>query len=183
MASGNGYWVSTVDNNVTDPDTGGAGWARADENAITALTGPVTATGPGSVAATITPTGVTAGSYAGANITVNAAGQVTAATSLPFTGTSGYQELSSGLILQWGTASAAEGTQNSTLTGSFALAFPTAVFSVQLSIYDSAQTDYSTMPVASLLSKSTSGFTFHWYRNADHGSTSSQVVEYWAVGY
>ena len=25
-ASGNGYWFSTVDNNVTDPDTGGAGW-------------------------------------------------------------------------------------------------------------------------------------------------------------
>jgi hypothetical protein len=46
--------------------------------AITALTGPVTAAGPGSVAATITPTGVTAGSYNGP-ITVNAAGQVTAA--------------------------------------------------------------------------------------------------------
>jgi len=79
MASGNGYWVSTTDNNVTDPDTGGAGWAASDENAITALTGPVTATGPGSAAATITPTGVTAGSYTGANITVNAAGQVMAA--------------------------------------------------------------------------------------------------------
>lgn len=26
MAGGNGYWRSTVDNNVTDPDTGGAGW-------------------------------------------------------------------------------------------------------------------------------------------------------------
>jgi len=26
MASGTGYWRSTVDNNVPDPDTGGAGW-------------------------------------------------------------------------------------------------------------------------------------------------------------
>ena len=53
MASGGGYWVSTVDNNMTDPDTGGAGWASADENAITALTGDVTASGPGSAAATV----------------------------------------------------------------------------------------------------------------------------------
>lgn len=48
---------------------------------ITALTGPVTAAGTGSVVSTITPTGVTAGSYLLANITVNAAGQITAASS------------------------------------------------------------------------------------------------------
>ena len=53
MASGGGYWVSTVDNNMTDPDTGGAGWATVDTNAITALTGDVSATGPGSAAATV----------------------------------------------------------------------------------------------------------------------------------
>ncbi len=81
MASGAGYWVSTVDNNVTDPDTGGAGWASADENAITALTGDVTATGPGSAAATLAASGVTPGSYTGANITVDAKGRVTAAAS------------------------------------------------------------------------------------------------------
>ena len=81
MASGNGYWVSTTDNNVTDPDTGGAGWASADENAITALTGDVTATGPGSAAATLAASGVTAGSYTGANITVDTKGRVTAAAS------------------------------------------------------------------------------------------------------
>lgn len=79
MASGAGYWVSTVDDNVTDPDTGGPGWATVDTNGITALTGDVTATGPGSAAATLAASGVTAGSYAAANITVDAKGRVTAA--------------------------------------------------------------------------------------------------------
>jgi hypothetical protein len=79
MASGNGYWVSEVDNNMTDPDTGGAGWASADENAITALTGDVTASGPGSAVATLAASGVTAGSYTTASITVDAKGRVTAA--------------------------------------------------------------------------------------------------------
>jgi hypothetical protein len=47
---------------------------------ITSLTGPVTGSGTGAVATTITPTGVTAGSYTSANVTVNAAGQVTFAS-------------------------------------------------------------------------------------------------------
>jgi hypothetical protein len=32
MAIGNGYWISTVDNNMTDPDTGGAGWIASTLN-------------------------------------------------------------------------------------------------------------------------------------------------------
>lgn len=81
MASGAGYWVSTVDNNTTDPDTGGAGWSSSDENAITALTGDVIATGPGSATATLSSTGVTAGSYVNSSITVDVTGRITAASS------------------------------------------------------------------------------------------------------
>ena len=85
MASGNGYWVSTADNNVTDPDTGGSGWASADENAITALTGDVTAAGPGSAAATLAASGVAAGSYVAASVTFDAKGRATAASNFACT--------------------------------------------------------------------------------------------------
>lgn len=47
-------------------------------NYITALTGDVSATGPGSVSATLSNTGVTAGNYTSANVTVDAKGRVTA---------------------------------------------------------------------------------------------------------
>jgi len=53
---------------------------QAAGNYITALTGDLTASGPGSASATLAPTGVGAGSYT--KVTVDAKGRVTAATSL-----------------------------------------------------------------------------------------------------
>jgi len=74
-AAGTGFWISTVENNLTDPDAGGAGWS-----VLTPATYPWSSI-------TGAPSFVLNSAFTGANQSL---------------GTNGFQKFPGGMIEQWG---------------------------------------------------------------------------------
>lgn len=116
-AAGTGFWVSTTENNVTNPDTGGAGWMAVITNAATTTAAGllrIATTAEAQAwttdAASLTPLKLVE-AFKGANQTLT---------------NQGIQRFPGGLILQWGET-------NITNTGNinFPTAFPNAVLNVK----------------------------------------------------
>lgn len=101
-----GYWLNTVENNLTNPDSGGAGWVSLGSGIATAAQAQALTDNQ----VLLTP-GRLADAFKGGN-------QNTAAN--------GFQKLPGGLIEQWGTATVTSGAVSITL--------PTAYLSAHLSV-------------------------------------------------
>ncbi|MFY2587434.1 gp53-like domain-containing protein [Achromobacter xylosoxidans] len=110
QAAGNGYWLSLVDNNTTNPDTGGAGWA--DMGAGIATTAQAQALTDDTVL--ITPKKL-ADALGGGNQSLT---------------TNGFRKLPGGYIEQWGFATI--NPDIDTLTN-FPIPFPNEVLAVYAS--------------------------------------------------
>ena len=114
-------WISTTDNNTSNPDTGGAGWSNAMTTGVGNLGGALSGTLPNpSIANSVNLPG-------SPTTTTQALGDATAkiATTLfanpgSSLGTTGYQQLPSGLIIQWGSYASTLNPQ----TVIFPIAFP-----------------------------------------------------------
>lgn len=108
------FWLSTVNNNLTNPDSGGAGWrssplAAATNAEVTTGTSTRVAVTPASLAAANM---IKQSDFTGANQSFN---------------TAGYQRLPGGLIIQWGRMTLGDGVY---ATVTWPIRFPNACLHV-----------------------------------------------------
>ena len=163
---------------------------------ITQLTGAVTAgPGSGSVATTITPTGVTPGTYTQANVTVNAAGQITAATNgsagtyTSGSNSSGYWIKDPvGHIHQWGATTvyvdALYGTLNFPIAyTNFSTISLVGVSQNPICVTGGTLLTPGNMPIPALQPASTNTFNWHFESNVGNSFNCNMVLSWQADGY
>lgn len=130
-ADGTHWWKSTVENNTSDPDTGGANWAVVQPGSYpwSSITGA--------------PSFVLNSQFTGSNQSLAA---------------SGYQKLPGGLILQWVSVSVT-GASDTDVSVTWPIAYPTACRAVLPSVVDpsTASGNESNFLGLSVISRSTSG--------------------------
>jgi len=95
--------------------------------------------------------------------------------------TNGYQKLPSGLIINWGQI-AVPANETATTSVTFATAFTTAVFNIQLTLEDATGTTFDNFG-AYIVSKTTSGFVTRNASSSGSWSSSGTTLHFYAVGY
>lgn len=122
----------------------------------------------------------TAGTYIPASLTTDSQGRVSSVTGLTFTGTSGYQQLPSGLIVEWAEGSTCTG--DCTETVSFPLTFPHACFTVQTTNDNSVSSTNIVKTWGVNSPCTTTGVLVELQRRGDEGSFSAAPIVF-AVGW
>lgn len=178
-----GFWVSTADNNTTDPDGGSpANWTSiASVRSIFGRTGAVTAQSGDYTVAQVTGAAPLASPALTGTPTINGSTALAVSnfTSGQTLATSGAQPLPGGLILQWMTVT---GTIAGTLEGtkSFFTTFPNAVYGIAA---NSPSYGGASAYVHRLRILSTSQYVIegdNWSAGTGAGGTASMYI--WAWG-
>ena len=161
-ASGSGNWLNLVDNNTTNPDTGGANWISL--GAGIASTAQAQAQTDDSTL--LTPKKL-ADALKGANQSLVA---------------NGWQKLPGGLILQFMTAPA---TVNSSSTATFPFAFPNACLKVVAAESNSSAWFTNDLTVYGVFNptKTTVGVTAYRWNGSGFVTYSGALANLIAIGY
>lgn len=180
-----GFWVSTADNNTTDPDGGSpANWTSiASVRSVFGRTGAVTAQSGDYTVAQVTGAAPLASPALTGTPTINGSAAIALSN---FTGSNqslsgnGYQKLPGGVILQWMSVSVGDISSGSGTTGttSFPTTFPNACVACI-----PALTDTGAGGIAPTFTATPGASSVAWRVQEWSGAVQSVTMTFLAIGY